>query len=234
MNVKLRLDSGIKESVGWKRQILPVEISIDTPVAAPQPLKDSLTLFLNETLYAFFDDGNSCHLPFETVFSKEVKQLAKHYKEAYKPYYNADNTDVRDFNYDCLDVKLATQNDIYVTYQVNSILYGEGVETTSDWVTFVKSDGHRLKELITDDDMLRFYKEHPEQRNANIWENVQYQLSDGGDIFLACNTGLLNDSVAHQYVYATGIFEDVVYPIDAILPYLSKEAQALIKENSKK
>lgn len=77
--------------------------------------------------------------------------------------------------------------------------------------------------------MLRFYREHPELRNADVWENLLNLAYDEDSLSdIVCSVGLLDDSLGHQYVYTTGIFEDIRYPMDSIAPYLTEEAQALI------
>ncbi|MBR5656177.1 MAG: hypothetical protein IKW98_05780 [Prevotella sp.] len=209
-------------------EVLPLTIDIDLPVEGPQLLVDSVTTFLNEALYEFFDNGEECHLPYDSVFSKDVKRLAEHYRDAYKPFFLADGVNEHEFGADCLELNLVAQTDTYVTYEVDNVFFGEGVETSTEWVTFVKNDGHRLGEVISEDGLLRFYREHPNLRSEDVWSNVQFHLSDSSGVGLVCEVGLLNDSVAHQYVYATGIFEDLKYPLDSIAPYLSKEARELI------
>ena len=209
-------------------EVLPLTIDIDLPVEGPQLLMDSVTAFLNEALYEFFDNEKECHLPYDSVFSKDVERLAEHYRDAYKPFFLADGINEHEFGADCLELNLVAQTDSYVTYEVDRVFFGEGVETGIEWVTFAKSDGHRLGEVISEDGMLRFYREHPKLRSEDVWSNVQFHLSDSSGVGLACEVGLLNDSVAHQYVYTTGIFEDLKYPLDSIAPYLSKEARELI------
>ena len=123
-----------------------------------------------------------------------------------------------------LAMNLVAQTDTYVTYEVDWIFFGEGNEVAKEWVTFVLADGHRLKEIISNKNMMRFYKKHPELRNEDIWKHFHaYDRS-----YLVDQVGLLNDSVAHQYPFAPGIYEEANYPLDVIAPYLSKEAKELI------
>ena len=115
--------------------------------------------------------------------------------------------------------------DTYVTYEIDWVFYGERLEVAKEWATFVRADGHRLTEIISNKNMLRFYKKYPELRSKDIWLHIHtYDNKD----YLVGSVGLLNDSVAHQYAYAPGIVEDVHYPLELILPYLSKEAKSLI------
>lgn len=220
----------LKHFTHMTSEVLPVSVAIDAPVEGSQTLRDSVTAFLNETLYAFFDNGEERHIPYESVFSGDVIHLAEHYREAYASFFHVDTTDTHEFETDCLEVYLAAQTDTYVTYEVNHILYGEGVETAKDWVTFVKSDGHRLREVISEQEMLRFYHENFELSNFNVLEDILNHLYEEDSLYgIVCSVGLLGDSLAHQYVYAAGIFEDTRYPMDSIAPYLTEEAQALIK-----
>jgi len=208
-------------------EVLPLYISIDLPVKGPKPLMDSLTIFLNQVLYHYFDNGDDRHLPYETVYSKDVVQLVEHYRDTYKRFFLNDSTIEHEFESDGLSVTLCAKTDSYVTYEVDRIFFGEGDEVSKEWVTFILPNGHRLREIISNKNLLRFYEEHPELRSSDIWEHIQFH---GEGIDFVGEIGLLNDSVVHQYVYAPGIFEDVRYPLDVIAPYLSKNAKKLIKQ----
>lgn len=213
-------------------EVFPLTISMDIPVKGPQCVLDSITVFLNETLYKFYDDGMDRHIPYDRVYSEDTGRLLSHYRDSYTSYFLNDSTYMHEFGSDCLEVKLAAQTDTYVTYEIDWIFFGEGVEIMTDWATFFLSDGHRLKEIISPADLLRFYQEHPEYRSDIVWENVCYESQEtDGDGMCGINgtVGLLKDSLAHQYAYFAGVFEDLKYPLDAIAPYLSEEAQALAK-----
>lgn len=228
-----RQECVLKHFTHMKGDVSPLTIAIDIPVEGSQAMVDNLVDFFNETLYAFFDNGEDCHLSYESVFSTDVKQLIGHYQEAYAPFFSADCTAVHEFATDCLEINLVAQTNTYVTYEVNNIFFGEGVETAKEWVTFVKSDGHRLAEVINDSEMLRFYREQPELRSDVVWENLLSHCDEGDNLCgVVCTVGLLNDSVVHQYVYAPGIFEDIKYPIDGIAPYLTQEAQELVQNRN--
>lgn len=206
-------------------EVVPLFISIDLPVKGERPLTDSLTDFLNESLYRFFDNGGDRHLPYQTVYSEDIEHLIDHYRDTYNPFFLADSTEIHEFSADCLNIKLAVQTDTYITYEMDWIFFGEGPEVAKEWATFVREDGHRLTEVISNKNMLKFYQKHPELRSENIWNHIH---SYDDKAYLVGYVGLLNDSVAHQYAYAPGIFEDVHYPLNVILPYLSKEAKSLV------
>ena len=205
-------------------EIIPLFINIELPVKGPRPLIDSLTDFLNESLYHYFDNGEDRHLPYKAVYSKDIMHLIEHYRDAYKPFFLPDSTDQHEFLSDCLTLNIVAQTNTYVTYEVDWIFFREGNEVSTEWVTFVVTDGHRLKEIISNENLLRFYKEHPELRNEDIWEH--YHSYDRS--YLVDQVGLLNDSVSHRYALAPGIFKEAKYPLKAIAPYLSTEAKELI------
>ena len=217
-------ESFLKNYTHLTTEVVPLFISIDLPVKGEQPLMDSLTDFLNVSLYRFFDNGGDRHLPYQAVYSEDIEHLIDHYRDAYKPFFLADSTVEHEFGADCLNMKLVAQNDTYITYEMDWIFFGEGAEVAKEWATFVRADGHRLIEVISNKNMLKFYKKHPELRSEDIWHHI-HAYDDKA--YLVGYVGLLNDSIAHQYAYAPGIFEDVNYPLDAILPYLSKEAKEL-------
>lgn len=221
-----RQESLLKNYTHITGEVFPQVVGIDVPTKGPEALVDSIIVFLNERLYVFFDNGEECHLSYEDIFSTDLSQLVEHYHDAYAPFFLSDSTVDHEFLTDCMEINLVAQTSAYITYEVNNIFFGEGVETAKEWVTFVKSDGHRLKDVISDAEMLRFYREHPELRNNGVWEDIHDEENPCG---LACEVGLLDDSLAHQYSYAPGILEDITYPLEAIAPYLSQEAQDLIK-----
>ena len=206
-------------------EVFPLYISIDLPVKGEQPLLDSLTNFLNDALYHFFDNGDDRHLPYKTVYSDDIEHLIEHYRDAYKPFFLADSSVEHEFSVDCLEMKLVAQTETYITYEMDWIFFGEGAEVSKEWATFVRANGHRLTEVINNKNMLRFYKKHPEQRSEEIWNHIHTYDSKE---YLVGYVGLLSDSISHQYAYAPGIFEDAHYPLEVIVPYLSKEAKALI------
>ena len=144
-------------------------------------------------------------------------------------YFKKVVSDEEERDFDCVELRLVAQTNRYVTYEIDKIFFGEGVEIATDWVTFVKKDGHRLKEIITNDNMLRFFEDHRELVEEGVWEEVQWDLGQGMEVWIATPVGLLNDSLAHQFVYAPGIFEDLRYPLEAIRPYLSREARRVVR-----
>lgn len=58
-------------------------VAADLPVKDPKTLVDSITVFLNEELYYYFDNStDDIHrLPFKTVYSTDIPHLLKHYQK---------------------------------------------------------------------------------------------------------------------------------------------------------
>jgi hypothetical protein len=205
-----------------------LDIVADLPVKGPKKLVDSITVFLNEELYEYFDyDADNHHLPYEKVFSNDIPHLLKHYQKAYRPYYDVKNPDICEFSTHCIELNLVAQTTTYVTYEVVYQFFGEGLEESRSWVTFAKSDGHRLQEVITFDNLMRFFQEHPEQRDKDIWDDIVHAMSENGSP-KSFSMGLLNDSLAIQYAWAPGIFDDFKYSLEPWKPYLTPEAQELV------
>ena len=211
-------------------EVFPLTVSVDVPVAGSQRVIDSITVFLNESLYAFFDDGHECHIPYSLVYSEDIRQLASHYRKAYMGSYLPKQTDMHEFNSDCLEVYLVAQTDAYVTYEVNHMFFGEGLEVLTEWTTFAKSDGHRLKEVIGEPDLQWFYLDHPGYKNSAVGEHVWRSLDTGTSFDFSGSVGLLADTVAYQHIFAPGIFEIDKFPLDEIVPYLSQEARDLSRK----
>lgn len=207
-----------------------LDVIADLPVKGPKKLVDSITLFLNEELYEYFEDSpdKNYHLPFKNVFSTDIPHLLKHYRKAYSPYFDVKNPDICEFSTHCLELNMVTQTATYVTYEVVYVYFGEGLEENRDWVTFAKSDGHRLKEVITKENMLRFFQDYPEIRDNGIWSDIQFTQNEYG-IVHPFHVGLLNDTLAFQYIWAPGIFDLFKYDLAPLIPYLTDEAQSFVK-----
>lgn len=202
----------------------------DLPVKGFKTLVDSITVFLNEELYRYFDPSiESKHIqPYEKAFSSDIPHLLNHYRKVYRPYFNVKNPNICEFATHCLELNMVAQTATYVTYEIIDVFFGEGLEEARTWVTFAKSDGHRLKEVITDDNLIRFLREHPDRRDNGVLGDIVTCMENG--VFSRnVNVGLLNDSMAFQFIWAPGIFDDSKYDLAPLKPYLTEEAQELLE-----
>ena len=204
-------------------------IVADLPVKGPKTLIDSITLYLNEQLYWFFDyDENNRHLPFEKVFSTNIPKLLNQYRKAYKPYFDVHNPEICEFGTNFLELNLVAQTETYITYECIYAYYGEGLEEARYWVTFDKSDGHRLKEIVTADNLIRYLREHPEVDDDGVWGDIRESMAENDNFSRPIHAGLLNGKLALQFIWAPGIYDDSQYDLAPLMSYLSAEAQALV------
>ena len=104
---------------------------------------------------------------------------------------------------------------------------GEGATYIREWFTFHKNDGHRVQSVITMDGLLRFFNEHPEERNE-LYGMMEELMKYGEDVEGRSTFGLSGDKVMHQFRIPGDVY-DAEYNMEAIRPYLTDEAKALLK-----
>lgn len=185
-------------------------VTVDVPVKASKALTDSVTAFLNESLYSFFKDISKSQKSYESVYSSDLTHLAEHYRDAFMPI---------DPQRSWCDLLLVAQTDTYITYMQILSFRGEGIHESYEWTTFVKKDGHRLKSVISKDDLERFFEDYPEV------------ATEMGDHESAISTGLLEDTMSFVYAWGGGHDDIYNYDLHLIKPYLSEEAQELLSAN---
>lgn len=123
---------------------------------------------------------------------------------------------------------LVAQTESFVTYGLECYHCAGSCGSEFYCYTFSKKDGHRVKNLITWKDIMRFINDHPDayhpfgqwQLEAKFDDMNASHLYDAGLL----NDGLLlvNEDDVNHYVIGKIAYKD-------ILPYLSKEAQELVK-----
>ena len=210
-----------------------IGITMDVPVSGPDFLVDSIVRLLNQAVYNFVDDRMEPRFAPEKVYCADAKRLLQHYREAYQPFivdtcYTGDEPYCFPDFFHYLTVAFVEQTEKFVTYRVTEYFVGEGDFEYSDWVTFSKSDGHRLPRVISDNDFLRFLEEHPDQRTYT-WEDMQLRISEGYDVGGMNSFGLKSDRVWNEYLFAPGIIDTMWYDMGVIRPYLSEGAKRLLE-----
>jgi hypothetical protein len=214
---------------------IDIGMTVDVPVDGNQVLIDSVMRLLNEAVYEFLESGKSSGFAPEQVYCSDNKNFVKHYYEAYKPLI-ADTS--YEFEWDgspgpfteavYLTITLIDQTDKFVTYEIVSLYLGEGAEYNNEWFTFSKADGHRLRTIVNDEDVPKLLK-CTSGTDHDVWDDVEYRFSIGGEVSWRCNFGLTTDSLWCQYFYAPGIEETFPFDMKTARPYLSKEAKELLK-----
>lgn len=194
-----------------------ISFNVDAPISGPEILVDSVLVFLNSELYEMF----GTYLPFDTetfsegdMLTKDGGRLLSNYTEKFSeplksPYGYA---------YQCIELKLEAQAEKYVTYGLK--MFGHnGMHYTSEkfYYTFDKRDGHRVRDLISHENLARFSKENP---------GYDPELSNGPKENCC---GLLGDSVVFVFPFYSGTTESTEsVACSKIVPYLSPEVQKLL------
>lgn len=203
-------------------------ITLDAPVSGPQALLDAVMTLANDELYAFCEfcahfDEDIASFSKEEMYTKDGAQLLNHYMEKYKPL-------IQDSVWNVFDRTLAmeAQTDLFVTYGVEHFHCGASCGSEKYYYTFDKKDGHQVGDIISHENLVRFFEEHPEcasieESEENLgwtfnpedeYENTQFGL-------LADNFILVIEGISNHYIVSK-------IPYDLISSYLSPEAQALV------
>ena len=202
----------------------PLVIQMDIPIAGPQMLVDSLTAFFNEQLYEYCEEEGDAHKKFEKVRTNNVANLLQHYFDIYKPYF------LKEMEWSsCFSIVLLAQTENYVTYGSTHHHCGGSCGSEMFCYVFSKKDGHRLGEIISHENLEKFYADHKEYTK---WEYSWEYMSDLNlprDYF-----GLLEDSLLFAVNGVGNHYEVQQFGYEKMLPYLSKEAQQFIAERGDK
>lgn len=205
-------------------------ITLDVPVEGPQALVESVMGLANNELYAFCEfcthfDEDITSFSKEEMFTKDGAHLLSHYMEKYKPL-------IQDSVWNVFDrtIAMETQTDLFVTYGVEHFHCGASCGSEKYYYTFDKKDGHQIGEIISHDNLGRFFAEHPECATIEQTEENYGWTFDPEDEFENTQFGLLADNfiliiegIGNHYFVSK-------IPYDLIASYLSPEAQALVKK----
>ncbi|MBO6057811.1 MAG: hypothetical protein J6P64_06345 [Bacteroidales bacterium] len=191
---------------------------VDFPVAGTQPLVDSVKRFITQELYLLFDsdyDEETIHIPFETVCKWNNDKIVTAFHDNYKPLYRKYGAD---YGADYLSLTLTAQTENLVTYYGEYTSCGASCCTGYGYYTFRISDGHLLQEVIDEEGLEAFVKEHPQ------YEQLLY---DADEKYF----GMLEDELLYVYRFygvAGGVTDKTAIPYIEIAPFLNREAKDLI------
>ena len=143
---------------------------IDVPVNGPQELVDSVMAFVNREIYKMCEyciEFNGVPDEYVAYSEKEIyindgKHLLSHYLEKYK-------TLIEDsiWNTFGLELKMEAQTEKYVTFGVERLYCGASCSSEKYYYTFDKNNGHQVKEIISQDNLVRFFKDYPEYNSID-------------------------------------------------------------------
>lgn len=209
---------------------IDVGMTVDCPVGGDQAVLDSVMRFVNEAVYGFLESGYGSPFKLEEVYCADGKELVKRYYDAYKPFisdtcYESDGVPGCFCEPEYMSVTMLDQTDAFVTYEIGTLYLGEGASCIREWFTFNKSDGRGLQHVITTENLLRFFKEHPEEKNE-LYGMMEEMMEYGEDIEGRSAFGLAGDKVYQQFRIPGDLY-DAEYDLEVIRPYLTEEARSL-------
>lgn len=217
---------------GENNQYLCAAFTVDAPVNGPQALVDSVMAFLNNELYeacesnAHFEE-DIVAFSKEKLFSDDGERLLSRYMEIYKPQIQ--DSLWRTFG---LSLKLEAQTEKYLTYGLEFYCCGANCSSEKQFHTFDKKDGHRIKEIISLDNLVRFFEDYPEYKTigADPWTGEPGWKFYPNEDFRDSRYGLMKDRFVLS-IYGDGrnyLLAD--FPYSQVFPYLSPEAQRLVEK----
>lgn len=203
--------------------------TIDVPVNGPQALVDSVMVFLNNELYeacecnAHFDE-DTVSFSKETMYSDDGKRLLSQYMEKYKP--EIQDHLWRSFG---LILKMEAQTEKYITYGLEFFYCGAGCSSEKYFYSFDKKDGHQVNDIISHENLVRFFKDYPEYATQ---EEYAWEFRPEQDYFESFH-GLLDDHFSLVIIGWYNHFFTIDLPYSQIFSYLSPEAQVLVEQTGK-
>lgn len=214
---------------------IDIGLTVDVPISGDQAVVDSIMRFLNESVYGFMESGDGSGFTPEQVYCADAKHFVKRYYDAYKPLiadtcYEMDGTPGRFCDPEYFSVIMVDQTDAFVTYEISTLYLGEGATYSREWFTFYKDDGHRAQSVITMDGLLRFFNEHPEERNE-LYGMMEDFMEYEEDVEGRSTFGLSGEKVLHQFRIPGDVY-DAEYDLEVIKPYLTDEAKELLKKSN--
>ena len=211
-----------------------VTFIVDVPVDGPGALVDSVKALINNELYSAceecvnFEENVRIFKP-EEVFTDDSEHLLSCYMKKYRELMQ----DSMWRTYYDFKMKLEAQTSKYVTYGLEQMHRGGSCGSEKYYYTFDKSDGHLVKDIISRDNLERFFKNYPEYNaiGADHWSGYSGWKYSSEDEFEDTSLALLDD---HFSLVITGVGNHYLladFPYSQIFSYLSPEAQALIERH---
>ena len=220
----------------WKH---PLTFIVDVPVAGSQVLRDSVDAFLNEQLYQFmesqvgqYDDYGQYTKTksFDEVHTDDSGNLLKHYLDIYQPYMKKQVDWL--FTY---SITILAQTDNFVTYGVFHYRCGAMCSDEMSCYTFSKKDGHRLRDIISKENLTKYFAGHKEiEEKYEVDDEDEERNVDLAQFWDSDCIALLEDQVLYVVNGMASHYTCETFDYKDILPFLSKEAQAFVNERGDK
>lgn len=248
------------------------KLSVDVPIKGPQPLLDSIKIFLNQEVHDAFEGSlrewdreelgiGTSAISAKKVYTDDMSRLLSSYAKKYAALWDKYETTEYDlYKYDIYtNLSMIAQTDSYVTFvkEVTYCINGNHPKIEGCY-TFSKKDGHRISNVIEWKELVRYVIEHrppygvsavcdDDAYTSCVWyyhynnedglfiydEESLQELENCHDSVDSFCTGLMGESLWVSYdmsdpewTYCYGI--DLI-DYEDIIPYLTKEAQELVK-----
>lgn len=205
--------------------------TVDVPVDGPKALVDSVRVFVNRELYHACEIGSHFEDSLVTfkkseVYSHDGTQLFSRFMEKYKPVLQ----DSLWSSYG-LELKMEAQTDKYVTYGLEFFHCGASCGSEKYFYTFDKRDGHQVTDIISHENLVKFFKDYPEYTSIDDdpWFGRAGWKFFPEDEFDKYAYGLLNDHFSLAIQGCGNHYLLPCFPYGQIFSYLSPEAQALVE-----
>lgn len=208
-----------------------VSITMDIPIDVKhedkkyESLQDSVSSFLNREAHSQLSRlCNEAPDIDETDYEYDVCNPFYSLNEILSVYQGR----VEDVGYERISFFIIAQTESFVTYGLEEYHCAGSCGSDFHCYTFNKKDGRLVKDMITFQDIRRFVKDHPKSNHPfDQWklEGDDKNIKEGSDYGIGLlNDGLLlvNENFSKHYFLGKIEYED-------ILPYLSEEAQGLVK-----
>lgn len=210
------------------------KFTVDVPVDGPQTLVDSIMVFINRRVYnacedcVNIDEGVESFSP-ENVFTNDGEHFLNHYMEKYKELIQ----DSLWKTYFCQTLKLEAQTETFVTYGMENYYCGGSCGSDMYYYTFDKRDGHQIKDIITHNNLVRFFEDYPEYATVeDIIDDYDWEFSPLA-VFFDSDYGLLDDCFLLVVKGMGNHYFTTDFPYSKILPYLSPEVQVMLEQRGK-
>lgn len=208
--------------------------NVDVPVNGPQALVDSVMAIVNREVYKMceycveFNDSPDEYVAYseKEMFTNDGEHLLSHYLDKYKPLIE-DSI----WNTFSLKLKMEAQTAKYVTYGMEFFHCGASCGSEKYYYTFDKSDGHQLRDIISHDNLVRFFKDYPEyaMTDSDSWSGRagwKFSPEDDADRYAY---GLLENQFSLVVQNCGNHYLLLNFPYRQLFSYLSPEAQALVE-----
>lgn len=215
-----------RQSMNLEFGNMEISINIDVPIAGPSVLMDSVMEFLNRETYDFcesmcsdFEESQPSQLySYQEARTVDAEHFMQHYADLYTSGFMRS-----DLDFQSLTIGLVAQTDSFVTFGEEYYHCGGSCGSEFIWYTFNKKDGHLVKEIINKNDMAdcinKFAAGEYEWNYSETGFDPDYYFLTIG----LSEKGVVLASKINNH-YCTELIE---YP--SVKPYLTKEAQELIK-----